>query len=1615
MLKARPSGERMPKYPKASTAWQPGKRYTSLGNEEPNDESMSEQPSDTAETPSEHRASLSNPFDVSLAAFDASDKDLGTLKGYNLTSGIVGWNSNPLPVTVLLDTGSDLSYISRKAFDRLQGDVKISKARPVRVRLTDGNTTLSTQLLTTGVTLGAFRARSNLRILDWDAYDVILGMDWLQLHNATWDFAGSKMSVRNGSGQTSLISLRPFRTIDYGGIEEAGLNLMSFKAASKYIRKANHRKSRPKESPEESDSKHSTLLRSYSQDRKPFLMVIRDKTNPGEQKLMPPLPPTTSIRLRHLLHRYKRVFKYELPSQKPQIRTIKHEIDTGDAKPINLPYYPLSKTHRDEQDRQIRELLEKDLIRPSASPWGFPVLFVPKPGGEWRMCIDYRLLNNVTTKDAYPLPRIQDCLDTIGSAKVLSKIDLLSGYYQIEMGELSIPKTAFNTRSGKYEFMAMPFGLTNAPSTFQRIMNDALREFNGKFLVVYLDDIVIYSNSEEEHEKHLQQVLEALDGNELYAKPSKCTIGVQELEFCGHIIGNGKCKPTPTKVKAITEWPQPRNVHEVRQFLGLASYYRRYVRDFAKTAAPLSDLLIEADIGLRKKKFRPIRWNAKSEFAFQTLKNALATEPVLKQVDETKPFRVETDCSEWALGCVLLQTGDDGKWHPVAYDGRKLNGAELNYPIHEKELLAIKHALRIWTAYVQNGHKTEVITDHESLKYLNTTRTPSKRLARWIDEFSEFDLDIKYRKGSEAVVPDAISRRPDFLGEGPANKAWVPKQDTLQVDLSAMEATEMIDEDHTWESTIVKALSRRPGEPLSAEQVQLLRTIPDIDQYIAENQRLYRKVDKYYVPYISPPFRKDFVEYYHRHYGHYSTPALNGVIKYRGWWPKMHLEVAQFAKTCRQCQLAQRQKHRNEEPHTQVRIATRPFEKWAIDFVGPLPTASHQLQKWILTAIDFATGWPVAKAVEEATDEVVADFLFEIYCQYGAFQELLSDNGANLTSKIVEYYLRKIKVKHRTTSPYHPQTNGKVERFNGMLGKILTKMMIGQVTVGWPDYLQSALFACRVRAHTVTGMSPFKLVYGIEPRLTGDQEDFDMKNLDADFAERMETLHTARHEANRLLLERGLYAKRLRASKLTERDVGFKEQEWVIVQNEARQKFEATHFGPFKVLKKLPLGTYILETNDGRVFKQPIHGSRMAPYSLKDTTETIPDVLTSAIQSQLRRGNENIQQPTDEAIQEVLEKEYIPPSINELSLIPKREWLLLDERRGHRSVQIGEGFGPHETIANRQRRARRKKKTNQNAIQDIIPSGLNTTQPGAAQSSQSALQSLDLREQDAPRITENIELRKKAPFEAMQSVFRIQPTSKQAQTPPTVVDVSQERGPRATHHQTMEPHPYIRREMHSEHPAITTELSHANHPPRPHFVAAQARLGPTPNQPASAYPVYFDGLPEQSEAPRASTEVAPVSWVPNPLTQDSVQSNLHDLEDTITVIRNATNDTDMHKTITRLSSEPAMVTGQFNDSQMDETISRSSPEEIPDEEMELDNTEDSQLDPSEVKQREARKGLYGSNRVSKRKRFKINAQVPTQLSNALARESELPVSTPRTRYVEGRSLRQNPKPKMIRD
>jgi hypothetical protein len=338
---------------------------------------------------------------------------------------------------------------------------------------------------------------------------------------------------------------------------------------------------------------------------------------------------------------------------------------------------------------QLQELLTKGYIKPRKSPYGAPVLFVHKKDGTLRMCVDYRALNKATVKNQYPLPRINDLFDRLSGAKVFSRIDLRSGYYQIRIAEGEEKKTACRTRYGSYELLVMPFGLTNALATFGTLMNDIFREWLDDFVVVYIDVILIYDSSLEEHVEHLRKVFQRLREKKLYANLEKCEFGVTEVDFLGHRITQKGLKMDDHKVKVILDWEPPKSVFALRSFLGLASYYHKFIKNFAKIMASLTNLL--------KKSAVTYEWEEACNEAFETLKGILVKAPVLKLPDFDKDFEIHSDASDFAIGGVIVQEG-----RPVAFESKKLSETERRWPTHEKEMWAIIHCLKTWGHYIRS-------------------------------------------------------------------------------------------------------------------------------------------------------------------------------------------------------------------------------------------------------------------------------------------------------------------------------------------------------------------------------------------------------------------------------------------------------------------------------------------------------------------------------------------------------------------------------------------------------------------------------------------------------------------------------------------------------------------------------------------------------------------------------------------------------------------------------------------------------------------------------------------------------------------------------------------------
>ncbi|GKC85288.1 putative nucleotidyltransferase, ribonuclease H [Tanacetum coccineum] len=429
----------------------------------------------------------------------------------------------------------------------------------------------------------------------------------------------------------------------------------------------------------------------------------------------------------------------------PLVREIEFRIDLIlGASPVVRSPYRLAPSEMLELSNQLKELQEKGFIRPSHSPWGAPVLFVKKKDGSMRMCIDYRELNKLTIKNRYPLPRIDDLFDQLQGACCFSKIDLRSGYHQLRVREEDIPKTAFRTRYGHFEFTVMPFGLTNAPAIFMDLMNRVCKPYLDKFVIVFIDDILIYSKSEEEHEVHLKTILDLLKKEKLYAKFSKCEFWLQEVQFLGHVVNRDGIHVDPSKVESVKNWKTPESPTEIRSFLGLAGYYRRFIENFSKIAKPLT---------LLTQKNKAYVWGDKQDEAFQILKEKLCNAHVLALPDGPDDFVVYCDASKQGFGSVLMQRGK-----VIAYESRHLKKHEKNYTTHDLELGAVMFALKIWRHYLY-GTKSVIYTDHKSLQYIFDQKDLNMRQRRWIELLSDYECEIKYHPGKANVVADALSRK----------------------------------------------------------------------------------------------------------------------------------------------------------------------------------------------------------------------------------------------------------------------------------------------------------------------------------------------------------------------------------------------------------------------------------------------------------------------------------------------------------------------------------------------------------------------------------------------------------------------------------------------------------------------------------------------------------------------------------------------------------------------------------------------------------------------------------------------------------------------------------------
>ncbi|XP_038704764.1 uncharacterized protein LOC120000718 [Tripterygium wilfordii] len=607
------------------------------------------------------------------------------------------------PVIVLIDSGSTHNFVSSKLVKQMGW--QLEKTAEFKVMIADGGQVLSMGCCTSvPLMMGSYSCMMNLFVLPLGGCDIVLGVQWLQtVSPVLWDFQELTMQFTVNHIPFQLVSInqnQPF-------VQQISLHQME-----RVIQ----------------DSSLGMLL--YSQE------VV------GVQPVNTSLSTTQLAELEALLLTYDHIF--QMPSTLPPERLHDHRIPLlPNAKPPSKRPYHYGPLQKDEIEKAVSELKQSGFIRDSHSPFSSPVLLVKKKEGTWRMCMDYRELNQLTIKDKYPIPLIDDLLDELHGAQYFSKLDLRSGYHQIRMHPDDVEKTAFRTHEGHYEFLVMPFGLTNAPATFQSLMNDIFRNFLRKFVLVFFDDILIYSASWKKHLEDLKNTFALLQQHHLLVKKSKCAFGQDRVEYLGHVVSREGVSADPSKIKAIMDWPLPENVKELRGFLGLTGYYRKFVKDYGKVCHPLYQLT----------KKNCFVWTSIATEAFEKLKSLMVSPQVLALPDFNIPFTMECDASGLGVGAVLQQAGK-----PIAFYSQTLGPRNQSLSTYEKELIALVSAVKKWQNYLQGRHFI-IKTDHSSLKYFLDQRANTTFQQKWVSKLLGFDYEIQYRKGVENVVADALSRK----------------------------------------------------------------------------------------------------------------------------------------------------------------------------------------------------------------------------------------------------------------------------------------------------------------------------------------------------------------------------------------------------------------------------------------------------------------------------------------------------------------------------------------------------------------------------------------------------------------------------------------------------------------------------------------------------------------------------------------------------------------------------------------------------------------------------------------------------------------------------------------
>lgn len=1025
---------------------------------------------------------------------------------------------------VLLDSGATANFVSDQFVKELNLPTAPLKT-PVSVNLADGRNSVSNHSAEVDLVLGSLHCRVQCIPTTLQHYDLVLGKPWLTEYNPNVNWKLNVVHLLKDSTTHVLL-----------GSSRSGLPkyLVSALQAEKLLGK----------------SKECYIIKLHS-------LSLGQEGNADRPEL------------ERLLQEFNDILS-GLPDGLPPARAGDHTINlVPGSNPPASKIYPLSGAQLAELRAQLQELLERGFIRPSTSPFGAPILFVPKKDGGWRLCIDYRALNKITIRNQHPLPRIDEMFEQLHGSAFFTKLDLASGYHQIRMSQDSIEKTAFKTKYGHYEFTVMPFGLTNAPATFQCVMNSILSPYLDRFVLVYLDDILIYSKTYEEHLEHLRTILQVLRDNKFYCKRSKCLFAATEVEYLGHLLTPHGVQVDPKKVEAIINWPTPTNVTQLRSFMGLLQYYDTFIDHFAEVAFPLTELF---------KKDVPWAWNDEHVHAFQELKRLVSSPPCLLMPDLEKPFVVHVDASGFAIGCVLQQDQGMGL-QPVAFESRKLQPPERHLAPYDRELIALTHALMKWK-HLLLGAKFTLHTDQQALKYLLTAPTRTSRQERWLTEIMRFMPDIKYVKGTDNVVADALSRR---------------------VDLAILHVSSLLS------SSLLQELADLSGKDLEGQRLLARGTL------VLRENLLFTSTDKIFIP---EALREKIISECHstKCSGHLGTHKTYELACRNFWWPAMNSTVRLF---CRKCETCQRTKGPNTLPLGLLQPLPIPDEPWqsiSMDLVTDLPPCCGHDS--IFVVVDRLTKLIVLTPCKKTitAPQLAQLFIDNVYKRFGMPTSIVSDRDPRFTSHFWKTFMHLLGTQLNMSTAYHPQTDGQTERANRTIEDML-RGFVGPRQDDWCIYLSLIEFAYNNSLQASTLHTPFFLNHGRHPitPLSSAVPKHSPNPAVTNFVEELQNaLRSAKSNISSAQQRQKSYADRKR------KDHSFKVGDQVLLAARQNQlppglssKLSAKFHGPFPIVATVGSHAFKLELPDTVTIHPVFHVSQLKPFVPSDhsTEPTQPPPL----------------------------------------------------------------------------------------------------------------------------------------------------------------------------------------------------------------------------------------------------------------------------------------------------------------------------------------------------------------------------------------------------------------------